>query len=62
MSECTLPDETQFGITMRQYQALCLHAFLNLRSDTQVSIDDVDSILTWCVPELDRMRAENAKS
>lgn len=39
------------GITEDEYRALCLKAFENLREDTTVTMDDVDSILTWCLPE-----------
>jgi len=32
------------------WRRLCLKAFENLLSDTTVTMDDVDSILTWCMP------------
>lgn len=55
----TLPSGVipRLGITMDDYQKLCLRAFENLPTDTSVTIGDVDSILTWCLPEYNRMKA-----
>jgi hypothetical protein len=54
-------DKTASGLTQDQYRRLCLRAFENLRSDTQVTMDDVDAILTWCLPVYDEMKAENTR-
>jgi hypothetical protein len=52
-----MPD---LGITMSDYQKLCLRAFENLPADTSVTIGDVDSVLTWCLPDFIRLRAAHA--
>lgn len=53
----TLPEVMpDLGITMGDYQKLCMRAFENLPADTGVTIDDVDSVLTWCLPEYNRMK------
>jgi hypothetical protein len=44
------------GLTDDQYRRLCLRAFENLPSDTQVTLNDIDAILTWCLPEYDDMK------
>jgi hypothetical protein len=49
-------DLTANGLTQDQWRRLCLRAFENLATDTPVTMDDVDAILTWCLPEYDRMR------
>jgi hypothetical protein len=41
---------TAGGLTQDQWRRLCLRAFENLPADTQVTMDDVDAILTWCLP------------
>jgi hypothetical protein len=45
------------GITLSKYTKLCLSAFENLPADTGVTIDDIDSVLTWCLPEYNRLKA-----
>jgi hypothetical protein len=50
-------DLTSSGLTQDQWRRLCLRAFENLPTDTQVTMEDVDSILTWCLPAYDEMRA-----
>jgi hypothetical protein len=50
-------DLTSSGLTQDQWRRLCLRAFENLPTDTQVTMEDVDSILTWCLPAYDDMRA-----
>lgn len=42
----------------KQWARLCQHAFENLPADTMVTFEDVDAILTWCLPEYDRITAE----
>lgn len=37
---------------------LCQHAFENLPTNTTVTFEDVDAILTQCLPEYDRIMAE----
>lgn len=49
-------DRLIHGMTMDQYRRLCLRAFENLETDTPVTMEDVDAILTWCLPEYDRIR------
>lgn len=44
------------GLTQDQYRRLCLRAFGNLPSDTPVTMDDVDAILCWVLPEYDDMK------
>lgn len=51
-------DETSVGLTQDEWRRLCLRAFENLPSDTTVTMEDVDAILTWCLPEYDRLKAE----
>lgn len=33
-----------------EWRRLCLKAFENLPADTKVTLNDVDAILTWCLP------------
>ena len=35
-----------------------MRAFENLPTDTTVTMDDVDAILTWCLPEYDDMQSK----
>jgi len=56
MTDKYLPDRTATGLTQDQYRRLCLRAFGNLPSGTQATMDDVDAILAWCLPEYDDMR------
>jgi hypothetical protein len=49
-------------LTPDQYRRLCLRAFENLPADTPVTMDDVDAILTWCLPEYDEMRGTRARA
>lgn len=49
--------ETSLGLTQDEYRRLCLRAFENLPADTAVTMDDVDAVLTWCLPEYDRLKA-----
>jgi hypothetical protein len=53
-------DATIHGLSQDEYRRLCLLAFENLPTDTTVTMDDVDAILTWCLPEYDRLKAEGA--
>jgi hypothetical protein len=55
-------DLTSSGLTQDQWRRLCLRAFENLPTDTQVTIEDVDSILTWCLPAYDEMRREQPQA
>ena len=57
----SLPDFVpHLGVTADEYRKLCLRAFENLPPDTAVTIGDVDSILTWCLPDYVRLRAAHA--
>ncbi len=40
-------------MTQDEWRRLCLRAFENLPRDTAVTMDDVDAILTWCLPAYD---------
>jgi len=51
-------DLTSSSLTQDQWRRLCLRAFENLPADTQVTMGDVDAILTWCLPAYDEMRRE----
>jgi hypothetical protein len=42
----------------KQWALLCQRAFENLPTDTSVTFDDVDAILTWCLPDYERVTAE----
>lgn len=52
-----LDQTTTGGLSQDQWRRLCLLAFENLPADTPVTMNDVDAILTWCLPEYDDMRA-----
>lgn len=56
MSEHNL-SETSVGLPQDEYRRLCMRAFENLPTDTTVTMDDVDAILTWCLPEYDREKS-----
>jgi hypothetical protein len=43
------------GITDTQFAVLCSKAFENLPTDTSITIDDVDAILTWVLPNYKEM-------
>lgn len=39
------------NLSAAEWNALCVKAFENLPRDTTVTLDDVDAILAWCLPE-----------
>lgn len=45
----------------QRWATLCQRAFENLPSDTSITLHDVDAILTWCLPEYERLTAEARK-
>lgn len=47
---------TSHELTQDEYRRLCLRAFENLPTDSTVTMEDVDAILTWCLPEYDRLK------
>ena len=56
MPAAELPDRNASGLTQDQWRRLCQRAFENLATDTTVTMNDVDAILTWCLPEYNEMR------
>ncbi|MEV4255030.1 hypothetical protein AB0J52_17900 [Spirillospora sp. NPDC049652] len=56
MSERDLGD-TRVDLTNDEYHRLCVTAFENLPTDTAVTMEDLDAIFTWCLPEYDRLKA-----
>jgi hypothetical protein len=50
---------THNDLTQDEWRQLCLRAFENLQTDTTVTMGDVDAILTWCLPEYDRLITEH---
>lgn len=49
-------------INSEQWNTLCGHAFENLPQNTAVTFADVDAILTWCIPEYERMQRDQCVS
>lgn len=43
-------DHVHNGLTQDDWRRLCMRAFDNLPTDTTVTMDDIDAILTWCLP------------
>jgi len=39
-----------YGITQTHWENLCQAAFENLPTNANVTFNDIDSILTWCIP------------
>jgi hypothetical protein len=49
-------ENTYYGLTQDEWRKLCLTAFENLTSDTTITMNDVDAILTWCIPEYEAIK------
>jgi hypothetical protein len=49
-----------YGITQRQYAVLMAKAFENLPTDTDITVDDIDAILCWVLPDYRDMLAKAA--
>lgn len=46
---------TSLGITYKQFAVLLAMATENLPTNTTVTVDDIDAILTWVLPEYREM-------
>lgn len=57
-AEHTSPHDC-YGLTQDEWQHLCHAAFENLSTTTTCTVNDVDSILTWCIPLYLDMRGIN---
>lgn len=45
-------------LTPDQWRRLCLTAYENLPADTTITFGEIDAILTWCIPQYERLIQE----